>query len=185
MTGLFLLALELLKRNWRACVLVAFACAVAAALLYAHHRVKEAGRAEGRAEIQAKLDAAIAQGREAVAAVTRQNAAKSAKAAKDAQAAQDRQNERNRQALADKDRLVADLQRGTVQLRQQWSGCVSASRAREAGAAAESDAAELRGEGPQSLVGAVADQIYDDDQADAEITLWQSIAQAQQEACTK
>lgn len=164
---------------WRLIGLALFGLAVAGAVMYGAHRLKESGRNE----VQGKWDASVERGRQAIAAQNRLNAIKSAKEAASVQAAQDRQNERNRQALADKDRLLADLQRGTVQLRQQWVGCVSASRAREAGTAAESDAAELRGEGPQSLVGAVAEQIFDADNADAEITLWQTIAQAQQKAC--
>lgn len=169
---------------WRLIGLILFGLAVAGAVMYGAHRLKESGRNEGRQEIQGKWDASVERGRRAIAEQNRLNALKSAQEAASVQAAQDRQNERSRQAMADKDRLLSDLQRGTVRLRQQWAGCVSASRASEAGTAAESDAAELWGEGPQPLVGAVADQIFDADQADAEITLWQSIAVAQQQACS-
>lgn len=173
--GWLTLLWALLKRvDWRVYATLAFACAVAAALLYARHRWID----EGRAEVQGKWDAAIERGRLEIAELDRQNAAHEATALAEAQNIGEGRVRDLQDELAARDRLIADQRAGTVKLRKLWQGCVSGPQAGDAAEVSGGpvSADELRAESAARIVHYAQD-------ADSKVKRLQEFVQVQQKLC--
>lgn len=168
--------------NWRVYATLAFACAVAAALLYARHR----WISEGRAEVQQKWDQAVERGNAEIAAENLKRAAKQATAVAEVKAIGEEHARADRAALAEKDRTIAGLRSGAIRVRKQWAGYLSATQAdRNAGSAGGADAnADIRGADAPDLAGAVGGSIYLGDTANAQVIALQGIVRAQQKLCS-
>lgn len=158
----------------RVWLVILFLGAVAAAVLYAGHRENVAHRAglrEGRAEVRALWDIAIREGREEIARLDRENAAKDERARLEAQHIGESRERDHAEDLRERDRLASDLRAGNVQLRQQWRACLS--RPQAAGAPAVSGGPvqpdPLRGADAGDMAGAVAGAVFIADDADSRI----------------
>lgn len=164
------LAGKWIMTNWRLCATLAFACAVAAAFLYARAKWIEQGRAEERA----KFDLIVRKGREEMIKRDLRNAAAQAKAFANGQAIGESRARDQRDNLAAKDRLIADLRSGNRRLQDRWASCVSRAQA--------GDAADLSG-GPvraDELRREIAEQISEADDADSRHARLVEFVQAQQ-----
>lgn len=173
--GWLTLLWSMLRRvNWRVYAMLAFACAVAAALLYArHHWI-----AEGRAEIQGQWDAAIERGRLEIARLDRENAAREATALAEAQSIGESRNRDLQDQLASEKRLVSDLRSGNIRLRQHWQGCVSQAAADGAAAVPGGSvpADQLRSESAGRIIAAA-------DDADSKVKRLVEFVQVQHKLC--
>lgn len=167
-------------RTW---LTVMFLAAVAAAMWYAHHSGKIGERSRQEAK-QAKAELAM---REEIARLDRQNAAAEATALAQSQASEARHAQRDRDALAAKDRDIADLQRGAVRLRHDLQ--VALSQAAAGKPAADpfrpDDAEGLRGGLAPDLAGAFAGTFYVGAKANADLKQAQEFIAVQQEFMRK
>jgi hypothetical protein len=101
-----------------------FLALVAAFYVYGE-RKEAAGEERGRAEVQAKWDDAVERGRQEMARLDRENAAKDETARLEAEATGVQRERDHWQAITDRNRLVADLRNGNQQLREQFRACLS------------------------------------------------------------
>lgn len=158
----------------RVWLVLLFLGAVAAAVLYAGHRedvAHKAGLREGRAEVQGRWDEAVRLGREEIARLDRENAAKDERARLEAQHIGESRERDHAEDLRERDRLAADLRTGNVRLRQQWRACLSGSQAAGAspvpGGPVQPD--PLRGADAGDMAGAVAESAFMADDADSRV----------------
>jgi hypothetical protein len=158
---------------WRLIGLVLFGLAVAAAVLYGAHRLKEAGRDEVRAEWQASID----RGRAEIAELDRQNAAREAEAKAEGIAIGESRARDQRDNLAAKDRLITDLRTGNQRLHDRWQACLSGPQAGDAAAPAG------RPDGSDELRREIAGQISEADDADSKVKRLQEFVQVRQKLC--
>lgn len=148
---------------------------VAAAVGLAFYLYGEAeydrGHGDGRAEVQLQWDDAVRRGRNAIAELDRESAAKDEQARLQAEAIGGQRERDHRDALAEKDRIAAGLRNGTQRLRKQFEACLSASGSQNPGAVPGGavPADHLRAAGSIDLAGAVASSIYLADDADSVI----------------
>lgn len=148
---------------------------VAAAVGLAFYLYGEAeydrGHGDGRAEVQLQWDDAVRRGRNVIAELDRENAAKDEQARLQTEAIGAQRERDHRDALAEKDRIAAGLRNGTQRLRKQFEACLSASGSQNPGTvpggAVPVD--HLRPAGSIDLAGAVASSIYLADDADSVI----------------
>jgi hypothetical protein len=147
-----------------------FLALVAAFYVYGE-RKEAAGETRGRAEVKAQWDEAVARGREEVARLDRENAAKDERARLEAEAVGVQRERDHRDALAEKDRNIAGLRTGTVQLRQQFRACLSQAPAAPADPVSGGPvpAGPVREADARDMAGAVAGSIFIADDAQSRV----------------
>lgn len=150
---------------------------------HGHHIGYDTAETKGQVEIN-RLTAQIASEREASSEASRLKEQEHAAALA---AASTHYQEELKNAKANSDRLVADLRAGNVKLQDRWHACVAASVVPSpAGSAGADDAgSRLRAEGEGSVLGDIADQVRDADEADAWIKYLQSVVRADRAAMEK
>lgn len=134
-------------------------------------RKEAAGESRGRADVQARWDEAVRRGREEIARLDRENAAKDEQARLKAEAIGVQRERDHWQAINDRNHLVAGLRAGNQQLRQQFQSCLSRAptppTAPVPGGLVPAD--ELRPANALDMAGAVAGSIYLADDADSRL----------------
>jgi hypothetical protein len=148
-----------------------FLALVAAFYVYGE-RKEAAGETYGRAAVQSQWDEAVARGREEMARLDRENAAKDEHARLEAEAIGVQRERDHWQAITDRNRLVADLRNGNQRLRQQFQACVSQAPATPAGPVPGGPvpAGPVRPADARDMAGAVAGSIFIADEAQSKVT---------------
>jgi hypothetical protein len=137
---------------------------------YGEHK-EAAGEERGRAAVQARWDAAVERGRQEIARLDRENAAKDERARLEAEAIGVQRERDHWQAITDRNRLVADLRTGNQQLRQQFRACLSRAPAAPVGPVPGGPvpAGPVRPADALDMAGAVAGSIFIADDAESRV----------------
>lgn len=131
---------------------------------YGEHR-----HSQGRAEVQSEWDEAVERGRQEIARLDAENAAKDEAARVAAQHIGESRARDQRENENGKDRLIADLRAGNRQLRQQFQACLPDSKAATAPAVPGGPvrADPVRPADAVDLAGAVGESVLIADDADS------------------
>lgn len=161
------------KEVW---LVILFGLAIFCALRYQAHREAVAYRA-GLAQGRAEHAAAVERGEAEIARLDAANALADERARLQAQAAEEKRTHGYEMALAARDRTIAGLRDGTLKLRHQFQGCLSASQGPTVATGTQGGKGPpARPEDAQDLAGAVSDSIHIADTADADVkALWSHI----------
>lgn len=170
----------LLRRvPWQLWIFLAVALA-----FYVYGEGKEAA---GRAAVQAQWDEAVRKGREEIAQLDRENAAKDEQARLQAEAIGVQRERDHWQAINDRNHLVADLRAGQQRLRQQFAACVSRAPAAPVapvpGGPVPAD--PVRPADALDMAGAVGESIYLADDADSRVRRLQEYVATLREQCAR
>lgn len=135
-------------------------------------RKESAGETRGRAAVQSQWDEAVRRGREELARLDRENAAKDERARLEAEAIGVQRERDHWQAITDRNRLVTDLRNGNQQLREQFRACLSQAPAAPAGPVSGGPVptGPLQPADARDMAGAVAGSIFIADDAESRVT---------------